>query len=213
MRPVGPVGSAGAMRCFSYNKYEDGSEEPWPIAIDNKTLRPWYEENYHMYPPQDDSEVMFVDGTGHRRRRATYCHSRDNIKYSPKKMWYIACLTRGLSVDEAIKQCAFVPKKGAHIMREVLNEAREIALNQHNFEYKSDMYVGEANVQKGLVIKGVRKHAFFRLGEVRYFHCHIMLRLVEGPPPDYFYHKPLSNRDKLEYYMDELRRRKPKFTL
>ena len=116
-------------------------------------------------------------------------------------------------MDEAIKQLAFVPKKGAHIMREVLEEARQVALKQHNFEFKSDMYVGEANVGKGLVIKGVRKHAFFRLGEVRYFHCHIMVRLVEGPPPAYFYHAPLSNRKKLELYVEDLRRRKPKFTL
>lgn len=78
------------------------------------------------------------------RRRAEYHHYRANIKYSPKKMWYICCLIRGLSVDEAIKQLSFVSKKGeilslsvfsdcsgllgALIAKEVLEEAQQIAV-------------------------------------------------------------------------------------
>ena len=114
-------------------------EDPWPKP------KEWPMENWKMYPPQEPGEA---------RRRATYCHFRENIKYSPKKMWYICCLVRGLTVDEAIKQLAFVPKKGAHIMKEVLEEAREIALNEHHFEFKSNMWIGECNCEKGSSLEG-----------------------------------------------------------
>lgn len=60
-------------------------------------------------------------------------------------MWYICCLIRGMTVDEAIKQLSFIPKKGAVIMKEVLEEAREVALKEHNFELKSDMFIGQVS--------------------------------------------------------------------
>jgi len=82
-------------------------------------------------------------------------------------MWYICCLIRGLSVDEAIKQLSFVTKKGAVIAKEVLEEAQEIAVKEHHFESKSNMWVAECRATKGLVIKGIRKHARMRFGEIR----------------------------------------------
>lgn len=173
-------------------------EDPWPKP------KEWPMENWKMYPPQEEGEA---------RRRASYCHFRENVKYSPKKMWYICCLVRGLTVDEAIKQLSFVPKKGAHILKEVIEEARDIAINEHHFEFKSNMWIGECNCEKGIVFKGVRKHAYFRFGIIHYFHTHILVRLVEGPPPKHFYHDPLTNREKLDHYIDDLRRRKVKYTL
>lgn len=163
----------------------------------------WPDKNLEVHPPQEQTEL---------RRRAEYNHHRANVKYSPKKMWYICCLVRGLSVDEAIKQLSFVAKKGAVIMKEMIEEAREIAIREHGFEYKSNMFIGECNSSKGLVVKGYRKHARYRFGEVRYFHVHLYVRLVEGPPPAYFYHPVLTNRDKLDHYIDDLRKRNIKFS-
>lgn len=71
------------------------------------------------------------------------CHQRLNIRYSPWKMWYVACLIRGMSVDEAIKQLKFVQKKGAVHVREVLLEAKEIAAKEHHVEFPSNMWVGK----------------------------------------------------------------------
>lgn len=68
---------------------------------------------------------------------------KSNIKYSPKKMWYVACFVRGMSVDEAVKQLSFVPKKGAAIAKEVILEAQNLAVEEHNVEYKSNLWVGE----------------------------------------------------------------------
>lgn len=58
-------------------------------------------------------------------------------------MWYIASMIRGLTVDEAIKQMRFLQKKGAKHVREVLIEAKELALNEHNVEFPSNMWVGK----------------------------------------------------------------------
>lgn len=68
---------------------------------------------------------------------------RTNIKYSPDKMWYIACLVRGLSVDEAIKQLSFVLKKGAQEAKEVIMEAQDLAVQKHNVEFRSNLWIGK----------------------------------------------------------------------
>lgn len=68
---------------------------------------------------------------------------KTNIKYSPKKMWYIACLVRGMSADEAIKQLNFVNKKGAVAVKETIQEAQQLAVDEHNVEYKSNLWVGK----------------------------------------------------------------------
>lgn len=173
-------------------------EDVWPKP------RGWPLKNEVLYPPQEEGEAV---------RRAEYFHYRANIKYSPKKMWYICCLIRGVSIDEAIKQLSFVNKKGAVIMKEVLEEAREIALKEHNFEQRSNMFVGACHAVKGLVVKGFRKHARFRMGIVNYFHCHVLVQLVEGPPPEDYYGTKISNRAKLDKYIDDLRRRQVRYTL
>lgn len=71
------------------------------------------------------------------------CHQKANIKYSPKKLWYIASFIRGMTVDEAIKQLSFVNKKGAVFVKEAILEAQEKAVTQHNVEYKSNLWIGK----------------------------------------------------------------------
>lgn len=66
-----------------------------------------------------------------------------NIKYSPKKMWYIASYIRGMSVDEAIKVLSFMRRKGGEIAKQVILEAQKMAVEEHNVEFKSNLWVGE----------------------------------------------------------------------
>jgi large subunit ribosomal protein L22 len=58
-------------------------------------------------------------------------------------MWYIAIFVRGMSVDEAIKQLSFIPKKGAVHVKEAILEAQRLAVEKHNVEFKSNLWVGE----------------------------------------------------------------------
>lgn len=71
------------------------------------------------------------------------CHMKCNLHYSPKKMWYIAILVRGMSVDEAVKQLSFVPRKGAVMVKEAILEAQNLAVEEHNVEFKSNLWVGK----------------------------------------------------------------------
>ena len=124
-----------------------------------------------------------------------------------------------MSIDEAIKQLTYIQMKGATVVIEILKEAQDIAINDHNFEFKSKMWIAESFCSRGLVIKGWRKHARMRFGEVRFFHCHYYVKLVEGEPPkDY---KPsqgphpelMSADDRLNQHIEKLRKRRIDFAL
>lgn len=75
------------------------------------------------------------------------CHAKTNIKYSPKKLWYVASLVRGMTVDEAVKQLNFTLKKGAEHVKNTILEAQKMAVDEHNVEFKSNLWVGECHVQ------------------------------------------------------------------
>lgn len=179
----------------SYKVSDPGARvDPFPKP------RRWPRYNEIIQPPQLDPTE--------ERRPATYYHYRENIKYSPKKMWYVLKYIRGMNVDEAVKQLKFMPYKGAHIAAEVLLEAQDIAVREHNFEFKSNMWIQRAICSKGLVIKGLRKHARMRFGTINYFYCHLMIHLTEGEPPVHYYRPAKDGNDHLKSYYDELRSRK-----
>lgn len=166
----------------------------------------WPAYNEKIYPPQAPEE---------ERRPAYVCHMRTNIKYSPWKMWYIACMVRGMTVDEAIKQLSFVLKKGAVAVKETILEAQQMAVEQHNVEFRSNLWVAESFVTKGVVIQGMRRHARARMGKVEYFHCHYFVRLEEGTPPKHYYpfKRELTGSELLENWLQQMRRRKIPNTL
>lgn len=66
-------------------------------------------------------------------------------------MWYIASFIRGMSIDEALKQLSFVLKKGAGDIKQALLEAQELAVRDHNVEFKSNLWVGECLKLSSLV--------------------------------------------------------------
>ncbi|CAL4234723.1 unnamed protein product, partial [Meganyctiphanes norvegica] len=92
----------------------------------------WQKYNDKVFPPLLPGEES---------RPAYVCHQKDNIKYSPDKMWYVACLIRGMKIDDAINQLKFVHKKGAVAVLETLQEAQELAVKEHNVEFRSNLWV------------------------------------------------------------------------
>ncbi|KAM7397649.1 hypothetical protein PAMA_005794 [Pampus argenteus] len=134
----------------------------------------WERNNLIVYPPQLADEP---------RRPAEIYHSRRQIKYSKDKMWYLAKMIQGMSIDGAIAQLEFNDKKGAKIMREVLLEAQEKAVKNHNVEYKSNLYVAESYTGKGRYLKRLRIHGRGMFGIMDRVYCHYFVKLVEGSPP------------------------------
>ena len=161
------------------------------------------------------NDVIFApQKPGEEKRPGYVCHMKANVKYSPLKMWYIACFVRGMTVDEAVKQLSFMSKKGAAVVKAVILEAQKLAVEEHNIEFKSNLWVAESFATKGIVIKGIRRHARGRPGEVRYKYCHYFVRLEEGKPPkNYYLPAPKTGEEMLQDWMTEMRNRKVHYSL
>ena len=80
------------------------------------------------------------------------CHS---IRTSPRKLNLVAQSVRGLSVEKAISELSFSKKRIASTVLNVLNSAVANAENNHNMNIDK-LYVNEAYVGKGLVMKRMR---------------------------------------------------------
>ena len=145
---------------------------------------------------------------------------------------YLTWLIRGMTIDEALKQMSFQNKKGASVIIETLLEAQALAVEKHNVEFKTNLWVGkyslpiklqpppilkinqiissaESYATKAMVIKGIRRHAKMRTGEVRYTFSHYFVRLEEGTPPvDYYKREPKNKDQLLEQWKESMRCRK-----
>ncbi|XP_015428454.1 PREDICTED: 39S ribosomal protein L22, mitochondrial [Dufourea novaeangliae] len=175
------------------------SRNIYKLASYENYTKKFMEHNKTIFPPQKPGE---------EKRPGYVCNMKKDIKYSPLKMWYVACFVRGMTVDEAIKQLSFLNKKGAAIAKEVILEAQNMAAD-HNIEFKSNLWVAESFATKGMVIKGMRRHAKGRQGIVHYRHCNYFVRLEEGKPPaDYYMKNPKSGKELLDEWMDKMQHRK-----
>ncbi|BES99959.1 ribosomal protein, L22 [Nesidiocoris tenuis] len=160
----------------------------------------WLSYNLKLYPPTLPGEPD---------RPAYVCHEKKFLKYSPKKLWYIACFVRGMSIDEALKQLDFINRKGAAFVKETLLEAQELAVEKHNVEFKSNLWIAESNSFKGPVVKGLRRHARMRFGVVEYRYSNYYVRLEEGKPPENYYGRPSREREVLlNEWLDKIKSRK-----
>ncbi|XP_077286553.1 mitochondrial ribosomal protein L22 [Arctopsyche grandis] len=161
--------------------------------------RKFVRHNQRIYPPQLPDE---------KPRPAFVCHQKMNIKYSPDKMWYVATLIRGMAVDEAIKQLNFVWKKGAPYIIETILEAQQLAIERHNVEFKSNLWVAESFTTKGVTIKGFRRHAKARTGEITYRYCHYFVRLEEGKPPEHYRTPDKTPQILMDEWLEKMTKRK-----
>ncbi|CAE1246593.1 RP-L22 [Acanthosepion pharaonis] len=188
-----------------------------------QSLSPWFlssQRNYHLTSVNSKNKwegynkiIYPPTKPGEPERPAEITHVRKNIKYSPLKLWYIACMIRGMTIDEALKQLSFYKRKGAVAVKEVLLEAQEMAVNEHGVEFKSNLWISEANSVKGVVVKGLRKHRGPRYGIVHYKYSHFYVRLREGSPPKHYYPPQMTGNEKLHEYLENQRSRRIVFSL
>ncbi len=94
------------------------------------------------------------------------------VHLSPQKARLVADLVRGKKVDYALNILTFSPKKGAEIIKKVVESA--IANAEHNNGADVDeLKVTSICVDKGLVLKRVRARAKGRAGRITKPTCHI----------------------------------------
>ncbi|XP_059272523.1 large ribosomal subunit protein uL22m isoform X3 [Mustela nigripes] len=116
---------------------------------------------------------------GEPRRPAEIYHCRRQIKYSKDKMWYLAKL--------------------------VLLEAQDMAVRDHNVEFRSNLYIAESTSGRGQYLKRIRYHGRGRFGIMEKVFCHYFVKLVEGPPPPR--EAPKTAVTHAREYIQELRNR------
>jgi len=206
-----------------HNPWSQRTIPPPPNALEtsihyNPDMRPG-EETYHKEVtmpgtgdkkykwPTYNERIHRPDGT---YRPGYVCHMRGCVKYSPEKMWYIASFVAGMSIDEALKQLEFKNLKGARIVSEVIEEARELALNEHNFEHASNMWIAESFANQAMVHKGIKRHARMRVGFIKYRYSNYYVKLEEGKPPKNYYEwkATKSPHEMLQDYITEHRNKR-----
>ena len=94
------------------------------------------------------------------------------VRISPQKARLVADMIRGKKVDNAINILSFSPKKGADIIKKVLESA--IANAEHNNGADIDeLKIKTIYVDKGAILKRIRARAKGRAGKIQKQTSHI----------------------------------------
>ncbi len=94
------------------------------------------------------------------------------VRLSPQKARLVADLIRGKKVDNAINLLTFSPKKGAEIIRKVLESAIANAENNNNADI-DELKIKTIYVDKGATLKRIRARAKGRAGKIQKQTSHI----------------------------------------
>lgn len=100
-------------------------------------------------------------------------------RLSAQKARLVADLVRGKAVEEALQLLTFSPKKGAAIIRKVLNSA--IANAEHNEGADVDeLRVSTIYVDEGMTMKRIRPRAKGKADRILKRSCHITVKLADN---------------------------------
>ncbi len=88
-----------------------------------------------------------------------------NIRVSPQKLNLVAQMIRGKNAEQALNVLTFSKRRIANDVRKVLQSAIANAENNHQLDV-DQLYVKEASVGKGMVMKRWRPRARGRVGKI-----------------------------------------------
>ena len=100
------------------------------------------------------------------------------IRISPQKARLVADLVRGKSVDTAINTLRFMPKKGARILRKVIESALANASQNEAIDIDT-LYVKKIHIDGGPMLKRIRPRAMGRATRILKRTSHITVVLDE----------------------------------
>ena len=105
------------------------------------------------------------------------------IRVSPRKLNLVAASIRGLTAEGALAQLMFSPQRIAITVRQVLQSAIANAENNHHLDV-DQLYVAEAYVGKGLVLKRWQARARSRISRIRKSFSHLTIVVREREESD-----------------------------
>ncbi|WP_163339996.1 50S ribosomal protein L22 [Desulfopila sp. IMCC35008] len=101
------------------------------------------------------------------------------IRISPQKARLVADVVRGMSVDQAITTLRFMPKKGAGILRKVIESAVANATQDDQADV-DNLYVKTIMIDGGPSLKRIRPRAMGRATGIIKRTSHITVVLDEN---------------------------------
>ena len=101
------------------------------------------------------------------------------VHLSPQKARLVANLVRGKKVDQALNILTFTPKKGAELIKKVVESA--IANAEHNNGADIDeLRVSTIFVDEGLTMKRILPRAKGRADRILKRTCHITVKVADS---------------------------------
>ena len=94
-----------------------------------------------------------------------YQASHKFARIAPRKARLVADMIRGMRIDDALNSLEFSKKRGAWYLKAVLKSAIANAENNHQLDV-DQLFVAEASVGKGLVMKRWQPRARGRVGQI-----------------------------------------------
>ncbi|MFU8818458.1 MAG: 50S ribosomal protein L22 [Desulfurivibrio sp.] len=101
-----------------------------------------------------------------------------NIRISPQKARLVADMVRGKQVETALNTLRFMPKKGARILRKVI-EAAVANASQNEAIDVDNLYVKTVFIDGGPTLKRIRPMPMGRAGRILKRSSHITVVLDE----------------------------------
>lgn len=101
-----------------------------------------------------------------------------NLRISPRKLGLVAGLIRGKRCEDALAELTFCRRRIASDVKKVLQSAIANAENNHQLDVDR-LYVAEASVGKGLVMRRWHPRARGRVGRIRKPYSHLRLVVRE----------------------------------
>ncbi|MBU0485815.1 MAG: 50S ribosomal protein L22 [Proteobacteria bacterium] len=101
-----------------------------------------------------------------------------HIRISPQKARLVADLVRGKDVESAINMLRFMPKKGARILRKVIESAVANASQNETIDVDT-LFIKKVIVDGGPMLKRIRPRAMGRATKILKRSSHITVVLDE----------------------------------
>ncbi|MGI9535792.1 MAG: 50S ribosomal protein L22 [Desulfocapsaceae bacterium] len=101
------------------------------------------------------------------------------IRISPQKARLVADTVRGMNADQAITTLKFMPKKGAKILRKVIESAVANATQDDQVDV-DNLFIKKIAVDGGPSLKRIRPRAMGRATKIIKRTSHITVVLDEG---------------------------------
>ena len=101
------------------------------------------------------------------------------VRISPRKIRLVMDQVRGKKVGEALNQLSFTPKRGARILKKLLNSALSNAEQTSNVDVDA-LYIKTIFADEGPTLKRWRPRALGRATRIRKRTSHLTVILDEG---------------------------------